>query len=109
MHKLEEKLKNLMLKNIKFLVDDKVVKKGKVKVYNTKQFFLRFKLEQEGKLYEYDLPYPFKVTPIKDGYLFDYCLSAFCPRSEDIYWKMKLMDKTESSKLHDNYLYIRVE
>jgi len=106
MFKLEENLKDLILKNIDFQIDGRSIKRGKVKVYNSKQFFIRFKLENDGKLIEYDLPYPFKVIKGENGYLFDYTLSAFCPRSEEIYWKMKLMDKNESSKLHDNYLYV---
>jgi hypothetical protein len=106
MFKLEEQLKDIILKNVDFQIDGKSIKKGKIRVYNTKQFFLRFKLESDGKISEYDLPYPFRVIKNNKGYLFDYSLSAFCPRTEELYWKMKLMDKTESSKLHDNYLYV---
>ena len=106
MHKLEEQLKDIILKNVDFQIDGKSVKRGKIKVYNSKQFFIRFKLEQETKVQEYDLPYPFKVLKVSNGYIFDYCLSAFSPRTEDLYWKMRLMNKSESSKLHDNYLYV---
>lgn len=106
MHKLEHQLKNIILKNVDFQIDGKSIKRGKIKVYNTKQFFIRFKLEQEDKQVEYDLPYPFKVIQKHDGYIFDYTLSAFCPRTEEIYWKMLLMDKSEASRLHNNYLHI---
>ncbi len=107
MHKLETKLKDLILKNLEFVVDEKCIKKGKVKVFNIKQFFIRFKLETDTKTYEYDLPYPYKVIEIKDGYIFDYCLSAFCPRTEEAFWKMKAMDRSECSKIYDNYLHIK--
>lgn len=106
MFTLEDELKDIILKNIDFQVDGKSVKKGKVKVFNMKQFFIRFKLEVDQLTKEYDLPYPFKVVKLDNGYLFDYSLSAFCPRTEETYWKMLLMNKTEASKLHNNYLYV---
>lgn len=106
MVKLEEQLKSIILKNVDFQIDGKSIKRGKVKVYNSKQFFIRFKLETETKTIEYDLPYPFKVVETKTGYLFDYCLSAFCPRTEELYWKMKMMNRDGSSKLHDSHLHV---
>lgn len=106
MHKLEEQLKGIILKTVEFQIDGKSIKRGRIKVFNTKQFFIRFKLESDRDVKEYDLPYPFKVKQIDGGYIFDYCLSAFCPRTSDIYWKMLLMNKSEASKLHNNYLKI---
>jgi hypothetical protein len=106
MHKLEEQLKDVMLKTVDFQLDGKSIKKGKIKVFNTKQFFIRFKFESESENKEYDLPYPFRVVKIPDGYLFDYSLSAFCPRTEETYWRMRMMNKTEASKLHDSHLYV---
>jgi hypothetical protein len=106
MHKLETLLKDIILKNVEFKIDNKVIKKGKIKVFNTKQFFIRFKLEMEHKVVEYDLPYPFKVSKISNGYIFDYCLSAFCPRTDELYWKMLALNKDDASKLHNNYLRV---
>ena len=106
MDKLEQQLKNIILKTVEFRLDGKVIKRGKVKVVNTKQFFIRFKLESDNGLKEYDLPYPFRISNTEDGLLFDYTLSAFCPRTEDVYWKMLMMNKSESSKLHNTYLNI---
>jgi hypothetical protein len=106
MVKLEESLKDIILKNVDFQIDGKSIKKGKVKVYNSKQFFIRFKLEQDNKLIEYDLPYPFKLIKNSRGYVFDYCLSAFCPKTEELYWKMVLMNKSEASRLHNNHLHV---
>jgi len=107
MDQLEEQLKDIILKNVDFQIGGKSIKSGKVKVFNTKQFFIRFKLESETHTREYDLPYPFKVTKVSDGYVFDYCLSAFCPKTEELHWKMLLMNKSDASKLHNNYLHVR--
>lgn len=106
MIRIEEKLKELVFRNIAFIVDDKVIKQGKVNVFNTKQNFIKFKIEIDGNLKEWELSYPFTIRDVDDGYIFDYCLSAFCPRTEDAYWKMKLMDKSGASKMHNNYLHV---
>ena len=106
MIRLEEQLKDIILKTVDFQIDGKSIKRGKVKVYNSKQFFIRFKLENENKIYEYDLPYPFKFFKVDNGYVFDYCLSAFCPKTETMYWKMRAMNKSEASRLHDTYLHV---
>lgn len=107
MYRLEEKLKPLIMQNVEFCIDDKSIRKGFIKVFNTKQFFIKFKLHTEQGDKDYELPYPYKVLKTSDGYLFDYSLSAFIPKTEEVFWKIKLMDRSESSKLYDNYLFIR--
>ena len=106
MHKLENDLKILILKNVEFKINDKIIKKGKVKIFNTKQFFIKFKLENSEGTKEFELPYPYKVYKKANGFLFDYCLSAFAPKTEEVYWKMKTINSSDASKLHESYLHI---
>lgn len=103
MDDMEEVLKKILLQNVEFRLDGKCIKAGKVQVFNTKQFFVKFKLDTDN---EYILPYPYKIRENRNEITFDYHLSAFCPRSEEVYWKMFAMDKSEASKLHNNYLTI---
>lgn len=106
MTNLEDDLKTLMLKTVDFQLDGKSLRKGKIKIYNTKQFHIKFQVENDGDIKELELPYPFRITKIPQGYIFNYALSAFIPRTEEIYWKLKCMNKSEASKLHDNFLYV---
>lgn len=107
MYRLENQLKPLLLTNVEFVIDGKVIKRGKIKVFNTKQFFIKFRLENLESIKDYELPYPFRVEKVSDGYLFDYCLSAFIPNTEEVFWKMRGMNKDDSSKLHEKYLFVR--
>lgn len=107
MNRIEDTLKELIYKNIEFIVDGKVIKQGFVRVFNTKQNFIKFKFEGDGVGKEWELTYPYTIHTGGSSMIFDYCLSAFCPRTEDAYWKMLLMNKSEASKLHNNYLYVR--
>lgn len=106
MYKLENDLKSLILKNVEFKINDKIIKRGKVKIFNTKQFFIKFKIENSDGVKEFELPYPYKTYKLNNGFLFDYCLSAFVPNTEEVFWKMKTLNSSESSKIHDNYLYV---
>ncbi len=103
---IEDTLKDLILQDVDFRLDGKSIRKGKIKILNTKQFFVRFKIENDGNTREFELPFPFKIEKIDNGYLFNYALSAFCPRTEEIYWVMKAMDKSQASKLHDSHLEV---
>lgn len=95
-----------MLQNVEFKIDNKIIKRGKIKVFNTKQFFIKFKIEYLNVTKEYELPYPFKIIKTNDGFLFDYCLSAFCPPTEEVYWRMMTMNRSNISKIHNNYLRV---
>jgi hypothetical protein len=106
MDKIEEKLKSLVLENVDFVLDGKSIKRGKLKLFNTKQFFIRFKLEYDGELKDWELPYPYKLEQTVDGYVFNYCLSAFCPPTELAFYKMKMVNKNTASKLHDMHLRV---
>lgn len=103
---LEEKLKDVILQTVEFVVDGKPIKQGKIRVYNTKQFFIKFKLENGDESKDMELPYPYRLEKIGNSYLFDYCLSAFCPPTELVFYKMKLLNKENASKLHDNHLWL---
>lgn len=107
MTKVEDKLKALLLQDVEFVIDNKIIKKGKIKMFNTKQFFLKFKIECAASTKEYEIPYPFRVENTSNGYLFDYTLSAMIPPTEPLYWKIKLMNKDGASKLYNNYLFVR--
>jgi hypothetical protein len=106
MEELEHRLKNIILKSVDFVIDGKVVRSGIVNIFNTKQFFIKFKLENNSNVKEYELPYPYRVIESNEGIMFDYCLSAFCPPGDLAYYKLVLCDKTKASKLHNKYLWI---
>ncbi len=105
---VEEYLKDLIFRDVEFLLDNKVLRKGKIEIYNTKQNFIKFKLQTESNSKEWEISFPYRIEKIDGGYLFDYALSAFCPPTQEVYWAMKALDKSNSSKLFDNYLYVMI-
>ena len=106
MNRIEDKLKELIFRNVSFTVDGKVIKQGKINIFNTKQNFIKFKIDMSDGVKEWEITYPYDIRKTDTGFIFDYCLSAFCPRTEESFWKMKMMGKATASKIHDNYLFV---
>lgn len=106
MNRIEDHLKKLIFREVKFVLNSRTIKEGKIQMFNTKQNFVKFKIEEDGEIKEWELSYPYDIKTIDNGMIFDYALSAFCPRTEEVYWKMKAMNKSEVSKFFDNYLYV---
>lgn len=106
MNRIEEYLKNLIFRDVKFVLNSRTIKEGKIQLFNTKQNFIRFKIDENGETKEWELSYPYDIKNTDEGFIFDYSLSAFCPRTEEVYWKMKAMNKENASKFFDNYLYV---
>lgn len=105
MNRIEEDLKELVFRDISFVLNDKTIKKGKLQIFNTKQNFIKFRFDDATEK-EWELSYPYGIKKIDNGFIFDYSLSAFCPRTEEVYWVMKAMNKKDKSKFFDNYLYV---
>ena len=106
MEHVEDELKKMVLKNVNFKIDNKILRTGKLQIFNTKQFFIRFKILNNDVEKDYELPYPYRIQTIENGILFDYCLSAFCPFKDEMYYKLLLCDKSNAAKIHNRYLTI---
>jgi hypothetical protein len=106
MNRIEDNLKKLIFRDVKFVLNSKTIREGKIQLFNTKQNFLKFKIEDDGETKEWEVSYPYDIKTIKNGFIFDYSLSAFCPRTEEVYWRMKAINKKDASKFFDNYLYV---
>lgn len=106
MEKIEQELKSLVLKDVTFKIDNKTLKAGRIKIFNTKHFFIKFKLTNNGVDKEYELPYPYQLVKTDNGFIFDYSLSAFYPFKDELYYKILLCDKSNASKIHNKMLSI---
>jgi len=75
---IEEKFQKFFLSDIAFVVNHKVIKKGKLLNANIKDFFIIFKLEvQKGGITSFEVPYPFELADEKNRIKFDYRLEKF--------------------------------
>ena len=102
---IETYLKSILQRNVKFVVNNKVLKEGRVVVYNLKDFYISFILNtKKNQNKTYEIPRPFKVTSQDKCLFFDYSISLVAKTkksntligsiSKNIGKKSKLFDST---------------
>ncbi len=100
-----EHIKPHLLSDIVIKTDKKVLKKGKLMIFQVKQHYLRLMIEIAGNLKMYELPYPFDVKTDDGITTFNYKLKTFL-KDDDLQLQAKLMDTSNKSKIYDNLVYI---
>ena len=107
---LNETFNEYFFKKITFLLDNKIIKNGRLKLFTMKGFNLKFfLLDDDNIIKNLEIPYPFDLIKLPNGYIFDYRLEKF-----------KLLKNTElinnlfekdfpKSRLYDKPLIIKIE
>lgn len=99
---VEEKFQKFFLSDIAFVVDHKVIKKGKLLNANIKDFFIIFKLEvQKGGITSFEVPYPFELADEKNRIKFDYRLEKFVFNDIIKLAKVRRLKPKKNSKFYD--------
>jgi hypothetical protein len=78
---IENHIKDLLLTEVTFTVENKIIKKGKLILFSVKDFFCVFTLvniEKSNRHVVYELPYPFSIAATDKSIIFDYTLNSFC-------------------------------
>lgn len=104
LEKVTNFLKPFLLKDIIIRTDKKVLKKGRFKIFQIKQYYINFTLEINGVNKNYEIPYPYKLENDEDVGVLNYHLSSFIPKKQ--LTRVKFLDSTSKSKLYDNLVYI---
>ena len=104
LEKVTNFLKPFLLKDIIIRTDKKVLKKGRFKIFQIKQYYINFTLEINGVNKNYETPYPYKLENDEEIGVLNYHLSSFIPKKQ--LTRVKFLDSTSKSKLYDNLVYI---
>ena len=104
LEKVTNSLKQFLLQDIIIKTDKKILKRGKLKIFQVKQYYINLTLEFNGSIKFYEIPYPFKIEDAEVGAILNYQLSSFIP-SKQIN-KVKLLDSSSKSKIYNNLVYI---
>lgn len=105
---IEKKISDLLQREIKFIINGKVVRSGRLVIFNLKDFYASFILiNNKGDKKIYEVPYPFSVNQTDDGVEFDYSLDTLSNGNKMLYYKIKLLNKVKKNKLYDNKMIIK--
>ena len=60
-------LKPFLLRDIIIRTDKKVLKRGCLKIFQIKQYYINLSLEYKESIKNYEIPYPFRIDFEQDG------------------------------------------
>lgn len=105
-----ECMKNLLLKQVVFTIGEKSVRKGKLLLFTSDNYYVKFVLQTNKNINKnYEIPYPYKVTHNDMFVRFSYKISDLC---KDNIKKQEIienyLDTSNVNKLHDKRLTISI-
>jgi len=77
---IEKKVNTFLQKKVRFLLDTKVLKEGKILLFCIKDFYCIFTLIVETKNNKkviYEIPYPYSIEILQNKIIFDYTVETF--------------------------------
>jgi len=100
-----EYIKPYLLQNVAICTDRKIIRKGKLRIFQIKQHYAKLTLEDEVRTRVYEIPYPFNITTDGRKTTFCYKLNEFL-NVGDLQLQVKFLDSTKKSKIYNENLYI---
>ena len=104
LEKVTNFLKPFLLQDIIIKTDKKILKRGKLKIFQIKQYYINFTLEYKDSIKSYEIPYPYKMDWDEEISILNYHLSSFVPIKQMN--RVKFLDSSSKSKLYNNLVYI---
>jgi len=100
-----ENFKPFLLKDIVIRTDKKVIRRGVLKIFQLKQYFIRLYIVVGDKTKQYEIPYPFTTKTENDILTLNYHLSTVM-LSDEVILQTKLVDASNKSRIYNNLVYI---
>lgn len=104
---IERQLQHLLQRKLKFTVNGKVLRRGRLIIYRIKDFYITFTLiNSRGEKKHYELPYPFAIRNSANKTELDYTLECLSAGNKTLFYKLKVLTKKKKNKLYDSILNI---
>lgn len=100
-------LQKFLLQKVIFKCDNKILKTGKIKLFNIKQYFIRFNIENDkGEIKQLELPYPFFVHDNGETCTLNYHLSSFTHGNKEVIYKINNFNTEDSMRVYNKLVQI---
>ena len=105
---IERQLNSQLQRKLKFTVNNKVIKRGKLLLFIIKDFYLNFVLvNDKGERKYYEVPYPYSVQETPEGnVVLDYTLDTLSQNNKMLFYRLKVVNRIKKSKLYDSKLIV---
>lgn len=103
-------IKDILLKQVVFTIDEKTVRRGKIMLFSSNDYYVKFVLQTNKNIIKnYEIPYPYRVLTGNNFVRFSYQLSDLCKDNLDKVQFVTIHTPVENNnKLHDKRLTITV-
>jgi len=109
---VEAQIIPLLQETVQFVIDKKVIKKGKLLLFSMKGFYLTFTIvNDKGEPKIYEIPYPFKISNIHEDspeLTLDYTLNEISNDNAFTYIKLTNVKPIKKSKFFNTTVNIEV-
>lgn len=104
----KESLFNYFLqRNIVFVLDNKIIKEGKLFLYNEKDYYMVFYLKtNNNEQKKFEIPYPFSITRHKNYLVLDYSLSAISGGDSELYYRLVSLNQNSNSRFYNSKIIV---
>jgi hypothetical protein len=105
---IEEKDFNYFLqRNIVFVLDNKIIKEGKLFLYNEKDYYLIFYMKSNNnEQKKFEVPYPFAIHKHNNYLVLDYSLSTISGGDSELYYKLVSLNQNSNSRFYNSKIII---
>jgi hypothetical protein len=103
-------IKDLLLKQVVFTIEEKTVRKGKLLLFSCDDYYVKFVLQTNKNVNKnYEIPYPYKVRHGDSYVTFSYKLLDLCRGNQNkLQYMLIHTTPNGTNKLHDKNLNITV-
>jgi hypothetical protein len=94
-------------RNVVFVLENKIIKEGKLFLFNEKDYYLIFYLRTgNNEQKKFEIPYPFSVQRINNYLILDYSLSAISGGDSELYYRLVSLNQNSNSRFYNNKIII---
>jgi hypothetical protein len=104
----KEDLFNYFLqRNIVFVLENKIIKEGKLFLYNEKDYYLVFYLKSSNnEQKKFEIPYPFSIKRYNNYLVMDYSLSAISGGDSELYYRLVSLNQNSNSRYYNTKIIV---
>ena len=100
-------LQKFLLQKVIFKCDNKILKTGKITLFNIKHYFIRCNIENEkGELKQLELPYPYAIHDNDTTCTLNYHISSFTLSNKEVHNKIVSLKSDDSMRIFNKLVQI---
>lgn len=106
MDNVENVFKGFLQKNVVFAMDNKILKEGKLFLFNRKDYYLVFYMKINNQDRKFELPYPFGIKMVENYIEIDYNFSSIAKNDAELYYRLISLNSNIKNRFLNNKILI---